>query len=151
MQIDHLIQGSIHNANMTALKGHPCLTPEETNNLRYLLPLIQIYFKFEPCLQRSYRDTAADCLAQGLSFIPMVAEPSGGWGPSGLCTLKALARAEALCSGRESGVVFAGYLQRLCVAIRKSNARAVLRRQADVGPPSLSLAEAVAVEAADAS
>ena len=66
----------------------------------------------------------------------MVAEPSGSWGPSGICTLKALARAEVLVSGRDQGVVFANYLQRLCTAIRKSHARAVLRRRADLGTPS---------------
>ena len=30
--------------------------------------------------KQSYRNTANDCLAQGMSFIPTVAEPSGGWG-----------------------------------------------------------------------
>ena len=81
--------------------------------------------------KRSYKDTAAECLAQGMSFIPLVAEPSGGWGPSGICTLKALARAEALACGGDSGIVFADYLQRLSTVIRKANARALLRRRAD--------------------
>ena len=86
---------------------------------------------------------------QGFSFIPMVAEPSGGWGPSGLCTLKALARAEALVSGLDQGVVFAGYLQRLCTAIRKSNARALLRRTVvqDASGPQLADAAAEAAVA----
>ena len=99
--------------------------------------------------KRSYKDTAATCLAQGISFIPMVAEPSGGWGPSGLCTLKALARAEALVSGKDQDVVFAFYLQRLSTAIRKSNARAFLCRQADLGAPDTSVVDAAAAAARD--
>ena len=94
--------------------------------------------------KRSYLDTANDCMAQGFSFIPKVAEPSGGWGPSGLCTLKALARAEAeaLVSGSDEGVVLAGYFQRLCTAIRKTNARALLRRRVSADIPSPQLADA---------
>ena len=83
-------------------------------------------------------------MAQGISFIPVVAVASGGWGPSGICTLKALARAEALVSGKDQDVVFAFYLQRLCTAIRKSNARALLCRQADLGAPYTTLVDAAA-------
>ena len=86
-------------------------------------------------------------MAQGISFIPIVPEPSGGWGPSAICTLKALARAEALVSGKDHGVVFAFYLQRLCTAIRKSNARAFLCRQLNLDAPFTSLVDAAAVAA----
>jgi len=88
--------------------------------------------------KRSYKDTAADCLSQGISFIPMVAEPSGGWGPSAACTLKALSRAAAARShsGAEPSAILAEHLQCLCAAIRRATARAVLRREVPVDTPS---------------
>ena len=80
--------------------------------------------------KRAFLVTAADCTTQGFSVIPMVAEPSGGWGPSAMCTLKAMARAAAArsTSGAESSVILAERLQRLCAVIRRATARAVLRR-----------------------
>ena len=80
--------------------------------------------------KRSYLNTAADCVNQGLAFVPLVAEPSGGWGPSALCTFKALARTHAIVSGCDSGIVLKDFLSRLCAVVRKHNARAVLRRGA---------------------
>jgi hypothetical protein len=80
--------------------------------------------------KRNHLNTAAECASQGLSFIPMIAEPSGGWGPSGICTLKAFARAAAIhsTSGAEPSAILAERLQRLCAAIRRASARAILRR-----------------------
>jgi len=88
------------------------------------------------CYKRQYLDTAADCQSQGLAFIPMVAEPSGGWGPSGACTLKALSKAAAARSptGAEPSAILAERLQRLCAAIRRASARAILRRDGDSEP-----------------
>ena len=84
--------------------------------------------------KRSYRNTAVDCLAQGMSFIPMVAESSGGWGTSAVCTLKGLAKAEALRTGCDWSIVFANHLSRLSTVIRKHNARAMVRRAAQLAP-----------------
>ena len=78
--------------------------------------------------KRMYLQTAEDCASSGMAFVPMVAETSGGWGPSAMCTLKAFARAAAIRSDSEPGVVLAERLQHLCTAIRRANARAVLRR-----------------------
>ena len=64
-----------------------------------------------------------------------------------MVSLLSLARAEALVSGKDHGVVLAFYLQRLCTAIRKSNARAFLCRQADLGASCTSLVDAAAVAA----
>ena len=36
--------------------------------------------------RRAYLNTAEDCVAQGIAFIPMVGEPFGGWGTSAICT-----------------------------------------------------------------
>ena len=78
--------------------------------------------------KRSHLDTAADCEHQGFAFVPVVGEPSGGWGPSALCVFKSLARAAAVRSGRDESTIFRTYLQRLCASVRKARARAVLRR-----------------------
>eukprot|EP00973_Karenia_brevis_P073145 10160211-Karenia_brevis.AAC.1 len=48
--------------------------------------------------KRNYLNTATDCQQQGFSFVPFVGEPSGGWGPSAICTLKSIARARAVKS-----------------------------------------------------
>ena len=83
--------------------------------------------------KRRYMGTEQDCARQGITFIPMVAEPSGAWGPQGLKTLSALAHAKALHSGVEAGPVMGHLLQSLCVGIRRASARAVLKR-APVSP-----------------
>ena len=95
--------------------------------------------------KRSHLDTAADCLAQGMAFIPMVAERTGGWGKSGICTLKALARARAARSGDDPSSIQAIQLSRLCAAIRQNGARAVLRRSV---PPAVASEQAAARAAA---
>ena len=35
-------------------------------------------------------NTAADSIQQSFSFIPLVGEPTGGWGPSAQCLFKQL-------------------------------------------------------------
>ena len=95
--------------------------------------------------KRAHLDTAADCVAQGMAFIPMVAERTGGWGKSGICTLKALARAQASRSGEDIGPILALQLSRLCAAVRQNGARAVLRRSA---PPAASSQQAATMAAA---
>ena len=99
--------------------------------------------------KRSYLGTAADCAAQGLAFLPMVGEPSGGWGPSAICTLKAIARAKAARCDLDPSQILSLELQQLSTAVRRANARAVLRRDCGVPPGGdhASL-EAVAVLAA---
>ena len=42
--------------------------------------------------KRSFLNTADDCQRQGFSFIPVVAEPSAGWGPSALWVFKIVAK-----------------------------------------------------------
>ena len=97
--------------------------------------------------KREYKGTAADCRSQGISFIPMVAEPSGGWGPSAVCTLKALARAAATRSHSGAGpsAILAEHLQQLCTAIRRASARAILRREVAAEPARCHRQAALAV------
>ena len=102
--------------------------------------------------KRSHLNTAADCQAQGMAFIPMIAEPSGGWGASAICTLKAISLAAATRSDRTSDSIMSEQLQLLSASIRRSKARAVLRR--DAGADRLvptALASAAAALAEDAS
>ena len=72
-------------------------------------------------------------MQQGIAFIPLVAETSGGWGPSGMCTLETLARAAATRSDNLPKSILAEHLQLLCTGIRRANARAVLRRDHTLG------------------
>ena len=78
--------------------------------------------------KRSHLNTAALCEQQGFAFVPVVGEPSGGWGPSAMCVFKSLARAAALRTGSSEGIALRGILQRLCTSVRKARARALLRR-----------------------
>ena len=67
-------------------------------------------------------------------------------------TLKAIAKSAACAAGEEPGVLFGRYLEGLCVAIRRANARAVLRRMAttpdDVSTPEASARTALAATSA---
>ena len=85
--------------------------------------------------KRSFLDTAADCQRQGISFIPIVGEPSGGWGPSALCVFKALARSIANSTGRDAAEVLKEHRQALGVFLRQANARAIFRRDPGSVPP----------------
>jgi hypothetical protein len=97
--------------------------------------------------KRAYLGTADDCEAQGIQFRPIVGEPSGGWGPSALCTLKAIAKAQVSGShDGDAGAILSAELQHLCTAVRRANARAVLSRSS--GPHALpppAVADATAI------
>jgi hypothetical protein len=86
--------------------------------------------------KREHLQTATACRAQGLLFIPVVAEPSGGWGPSGLAALKHIAKVSEGSGARAPGTALREFLQQLCVAIRRADARAVLRRLGEPPPPA---------------
>ena len=74
-------------------------------------------------------DTAQACAAQGVKFMPMVAECTGAWAPEALKVLKHVAHAAAPHSGEEPAVCYGLLLQELAVAIRTFRARASLRRR----------------------
>ena len=78
--------------------------------------------------KRGYLDTEAMCSQQGITFLPIVAECSGGWGEDSLKSLRHLARVSADRSGRQRSHVLTELLQSLCILIRSAKARAVLRR-----------------------
>ena len=78
--------------------------------------------------KRSHMQTEADCSRQGILFVPMVAETTGGWDPSALQVWKAIARAEGVRTGQRACAILERHLQSLSVAIRRAAALAVLRR-----------------------
>ena len=45
-----------------------------------------------------YLNTEADCRAQDTAFLPIIAETSGGWGPTAIGTIKRLSRTVAIRS-----------------------------------------------------
>ena len=76
----------------------------------------------------SHQNTLASCGAEGLQFLPIVAEAcGGGWGPIALQTFKAIATAVAARSNEPAGVEYDRLLQCLSVALQRENATAVLR------------------------
>ena len=85
-------------------------------------------------------------MAQGMAFLPMVGEPTGGWGTSAACTFKAFAKAQAAGSDLEHGTILATELRHLSTVLRRANARAVLSRAgAPQDSPGTALANAMAI------
>ena len=100
--------------------------------------------------KRSYLDTEAECTQQGVTFIPMVAESSGGWGPDALKTLRQLAKTSSSRARTDEDTTMGHLLQSLCVTIRSAKARAVLRRagnQPDAAATAIEAAEAALLAA----
>ena len=79
--------------------------------------------------KRSHQQTAMQCTAAGLQFVPLVAEAcAGGWAPEAMRTWKALGSLIAAQTGEATGLVVDQLLQTLSVTLQRENARAVLRR-----------------------
>ena len=93
--------------------------------------------------KRSFLNTADDCQRQGFSFIPVVGEPSGGWGPSALWVLKTVAKSIANSTGIDASVVQREHRQALGILLRQANARAIFRRD-----PGAEMAQGDAISAA---
>ena len=80
--------------------------------------------------KRSFLNSEEECRQQGILFVPLVAETSGGWGASALTTFRKLAKLAGGRGGRASRpeALMPQFLERLSVSIRSAKARAVLRR-----------------------
>ena len=79
----------------------------------------------------SHQDTKNQCLDQGLTFIPLVMEATGGgWGKVARGVWSELAKTSALASGElETNTSCAiSLLQRLSMTLRRENARSCLKR-----------------------
>ena len=79
--------------------------------------------------KREYKNTAADCASQGVTFQPMVVETSGAWSAEGLQVLRRLAKAAGIRLGKDPGVVLREFLETTSVAVRRANARAHIKRR----------------------
>ena len=108
--------------------------------------------------KRSHLDTARQCRANGVEFIPMVAETTGAWEPSALRVLRQLARMSAQVTGKPVERECAELLQRLSVRLRRAHSRALLRRLggdtdewADADASAQGVLAAAAASAANAS
>ena len=82
--------------------------------------------------KRQYLDTEQLCNSVGLEFVPMVCESTGAWAPEAFHVTGLLAKAAASISGRDKDEVLAQSLQKLSVTVRRSQARALLRRLAQI-------------------
>ena len=78
--------------------------------------------------KRLHLQTEQQCTDQGIHFVPLVAERSGGWGPTALTTFVKLARAISQRTGEGKNKILAHHLEELSVRIRRSKARATLKR-----------------------
>ena len=83
---------------------------------------------YERC-KWEFLNTEADCRAQAVAFVPIVAEPSGGSGSLAMCTFEHRARAAAIRSDSDYAPVFVSLVASMRSVIRQSNAQALLRRQ----------------------
>ena len=82
-------------------------------------------------VKRSHLDTARTCAAQGVRFMPLLAESTGGWEPAASKTLQLISRAVAARTGSDAGLLHADLLQELSVLLRAHHARAALHRRAE--------------------
>lgn len=95
----------------------------------------------------TYKDTAAQCKAQGLQFVPLVAESSGEEGPSAVRTLYRIAKTAGTREDQDADEGLGQYYPRLSVVIRRAHGEAVLRRvRGAAGLPKMSVSVDVHAE-----
>ena len=80
----------------------------------------------------THMGTARECAAQGVRYVPLVAEATGTWDPAAAKVLKDIARAVAAREGGDSRELHGELLQELSVLVRSHRARAVLRHRAEL-------------------
>ena len=84
--------------------------------------------------KRSHLRTADHCRSEGMVFVPMVMEASGGgWGEDAAKTWSELAKTTALATGELRSNVLARILSSLSITLHRENARAILRRAPRTG------------------
>ena len=82
--------------------------------------------------RRSHLQTQQLCEDNGVTFLPIVVEASGGgWGPTAMKVWSELAKTKALCTGESESIVAEQLYQSLGLILHRENARAILRRSAD--------------------
>lgn len=79
-----------------------------------------------------HQRTEAQCRAQGLQFLPIVAEGcAGGWGPTAMAVFRQLGSFLATRTGDSTSKMTEQLMQGLSVTLQRENARAVVRRLPD--------------------
>ena len=94
--------------------------------------------------KRAHLQTERHCVAEGLQFLPLIAEAcSGGWGPTAAATWRTLGGliAARSRSGDTPSAETDRLLQSLAIALQRENARAVLRRLGQGPDAALPFAE----------
>ena len=80
-------------------------------------------------IKDGYKDTAAQCAREGITFVPMVVEAhSGAWGPRASKVWLRLGKALSILSGESAALEGLRVRQNLGLALHKATARAILRR-----------------------
>ena len=80
-------------------------------------------------IKDSFKDTAAHCASEGITFIPMVAEAhSGAWGPRANKVWIRLGKALSMLSGESAALEALRVRQNLGLSLHWETARAILRR-----------------------
>ena len=80
-------------------------------------------------IKDSYKDTAAHCAREDITFVPMVAEAhSGAWGPRANKVWLRLGKALSILSEESAASEVLRVRQNLGFALHKATARAILRR-----------------------
>eukprot|EP00666_Eupelagonemidae_sp_cell4sb_P017803 gene17803-biopygen14975 len=100
--------------------------------------------------KRTFGDTADECARDGITFVPMIFEPSGGCGPSARDVFHRLARGGSAGADVQPAVFALQHRQKWSVLVRQLHARAVLRRLHDSLPVADTCVLSPAQEAAEA-
>ena len=79
--------------------------------------------------KRSHMQTEALCQEEGILFIPLICEATGGgWGPAANAVWNELAKYKSTLTGESVPITVNRMLQSLGMRLHKENARAILRR-----------------------
>ena len=79
--------------------------------------------------KRSYMETEDICREEGITFIPLICEATGGgWGPAANVVWNELAKYKSTLTGETVSITATRLLQSLGLILHRENARAILRR-----------------------
>ena len=79
--------------------------------------------------KRSHMDTEYICREEGITFIPLICEATGGgWGPAANAVWSELAKYKSTLTGETASITATRLLQSLGLILHRENARAILRR-----------------------
>jgi hypothetical protein len=96
--------------------------------------------------KRHHLDTGTHCSDEGIDFVPMIVEASGGgWGSDARRVWHELGRAASRLSGDPAAAKSEHFLQTLSITLHRANARAILRRAPtpNAALPAFAAAQAV--------